>query len=153
MILPDNANEKGLQIQMDGMPLVNGHNILIPQGETVKKTITVRQTDQSVLDYEGVGIVLASRFQAIEIRDRATLNVHFKPSSSPIDLVINEPIFNIENMNHNQGNLEMKLTNFNRQFKGMKKLGVEYRYEGSTAWTQPSGGHLYLPCLHHDDVR
>ncbi len=144
MILPDNANEKGLQIQMDGMPLVNGHNILIPQGETVKKTITVRQTDQSVLDYEGVGIVLASRFQVIEIRDRATLNVHFKPSSSPIDLVINEPIFNIENMNHNQGNLEMKLTNFNRQFKGMKKLGVEYRYEGSTAWTQPSGLQFYV---------
>ena len=138
IILPDTNNPKGLNVQMDGLPLSSGHNILIPQGETVKKVITVTQTDQSVLDYDNVAIVLASRFQPIEISDKVLLHTHFKPASSPIDLVISEPVFNIETMQRTHGNLEMKLTNFDRQFKGMKKIGVEYRYEGSTSWTQPS---------------
>ena len=138
IVLPDAFNQKGLNVQMDGLPLSSGHNILIPQGETVKKVIIVTQTDQSVLDYDSVSIVLASRFQPIEISDKVLLHTHFKPASSPIDLVVSEPVFNIETMQRTNGNLEMKLTNFNRQFKGMKKLGVEYRYEGSTSWTQPS---------------
>ena len=138
IVLPDAFNQKGLNVQMDGLPLSSGHNILVPQGETVKKVIIVSQTDQSVLDYDSVSIVLASRFQPIEISDKVLLHTHFKPGSSSIDLLISEPVFNIETMQRTKGNLEMKLTNFDRQFKGMKKLGVEYRYEGSTSWTQPS---------------
>ena len=98
IVLPDAFNQKGLNVQMDGLPLSSGHNILIPQGETVKKVIIVTQTDQSVLDYDSVSIVLASRFQPIEISDKVLLHTHFKPASSPIDLVVSEPVFNIETM-------------------------------------------------------
>lgn len=144
LIIPDADNTKGLKLSIDGVSFGNGHTILIPQGETVKKVITVNQTDQSVLDYDSVKIVLASNYQPGVIADYVMLHTHFKPSSSPIDLVITEPVLNIENMQRNKGNLEIKLTNFNRQFKGMKKLGVEYRYEGSTTWTQPSGLQFYI---------
>ena len=137
IMVQEKANQKGLEILMDGVP-ANGRSIFIPAGEMVKKVITVRQTDQSVLDYTGLELRFCSQYQPIKIYDIATFDVHFKPSSSPIDLAISEPILNIETMARTKGEIDMKVTNFDRQFKGMKKLGVEYRYEGSTTWTQPS---------------
>ena len=88
-------NEQGLQVLMDGVP-ADGRGIYIPAGETVKKVITVRQTDQSVLDYEGVTIWFESMYQPFSIYDECTLNVHFKPSSSPIDLAIQEPVLRLQ---------------------------------------------------------
>ena len=137
LMVQEMADTLGLEVLMDGVP-ANGRAVFIPAGETVKKIITVRQTDQSILDYEGVEIWILSQYQPLKINDMVKLNVHFKPSSSPIDLAINDPVLNIETMERSDGNLEMKVTNFDRQFKGMKKLGVEYRYEGATTWTRPS---------------
>ena len=131
------ANQQGLQVMMDGYP-ADQRTITIPAGETIKKVITLRQSDQSVLDYENLMIKFVSVYQPVKIGDFVTFDVHFKPSSSPINLVINEPVMNIENMQNTDGKLEMKVTNFDRQFKNMKKLGVEYLYEGSTSWSQPS---------------
>ena len=122
---------------MDGVP-ANGRSIFVPAGETVKKIITVRQTDQSILDYEGVEIWFLSQYQPIKINDKCKLNVHFKPSSSPVDLAITDPVLNIETLSRNEGNLEMKVKNFDRLFKGMTNIGVEYRFEGATQWTRPS---------------
>ena len=137
LVVQEMADTLGLEILMDGFP-ANGRSIFIPAGETVKKIITVRQTDQSILDYEGIELLLLSQYQPLIINDMAKLSVHFTPSSSPIDLVMNDPVLNIETLDDTKGNLEMKVTNFDRQFKGMKKLGVEYRYEGATTWAQPS---------------
>ena len=137
IVVVEPSNQQALQVMMDGYP-ADGRTIVIPAGETVKKVITLRQSDQSVLDYENLMIKFVSVYQPIKINDFVTFNVHFKPSSSPISLVINEPVMNIENMKRTDGKLEMKVTNFDRQFKNMQKLGVEYLYEGSTTWTQPS---------------
>ena len=137
ILVQEKANQMGLQILMDGVA-ADGRSVIIPAGETVKKIITVKQTDQSVLDYEDLEIRFQSQYQPIKIYDTVHFSVHFKPSSSPIDMSISEPVLNIETMKRTNGNLEMRLTNFDRQFHGMKKLGVEYRYEGSTSWTQPS---------------
>ena len=137
IMVQEMADTLGLEILMDGVP-ANGRSIFVPAGETVKKIITVRQTDQSILDYEGVEIWFLSQYQPIKINDKCKLNVHFKPSSSPIQLAITDPVLNIETLGRNKGNLEMKVTNFDRQFKGMTKVGVEYRFEGATQWAQPS---------------
>lgn len=89
----EGTNQHGLEILMDGVP-ANGRGIFIPAGETVKKVITVRQTDQSVLDYENIELWFSSAYQAIKIHDIAKLSVHFKPSSSPVELAITEPVVN-----------------------------------------------------------
>ena len=135
-LILEQSNTKGLEILMDGVP-INGRSIMLNQSETTQKVITIRQTDPSVLDYEGIKIRFTSQYQPAKIYDEVTLNAHFVPSSSPIDLVINEPVLNIETLTRNEGDLEMKLTNFDRLFKGMTKVGVEYRYEGSTSWVRP----------------
>ena len=131
VLVQDGTNPNGLEILMDGTP-ASGRGIFIPAGETVKKVITVRQTDQSVLDYENVEIRFTSQNQPAKIKDAVTLNVHFKPASSPIDLVISEPVLNTENKD---GSLSLKLTNFDRQFKNLKSVGVQYRFAGNTQWT------------------
>ena len=143
IMVQEKANQMGLEILMDGFP-ANGRSVFIPAGETVKKVITVRQTDQSVLDYEDLELRFCSQYQPIKINDMVHFNVHFKPSSSPINLVITDPVLNIETQDRNKGDLEMKVTGFDRQFKGMKKLGVEYRYEGSTTWTRPDTLNFFV---------
>ena len=84
LIVQEKANQMGLEILMDGFP-ANGRPILIPAGETVKKVITVRQTDQSVLDYEDLELYFCSQYQPTKIHDMAKFNVHFTPSPSPIN--------------------------------------------------------------------
>ena len=76
-------NQQGLEVLMDGVP-ANGRGVMIPAGETVKKVITVRQTDQSVLDYEGVVLWFESSYQPAKIYSECKANVHFVPSSSPV---------------------------------------------------------------------
>jgi len=136
LIVIEQSNDQGLEILMDGVP-INGRSVLLNQKETTKKVLTIRQTDQSVLDYEGIRIRFCSQYQPLIIYDEVTLNAHFVPSSSPVDLVISEPVLNIETLKRNEGDLELKVTNFNRQFRGMTAVGVEYRYEGSATWTRP----------------
>ena len=131
IMVQEMANQHGLEVLMDGVP-ANGRSIFVPGGETVKKVITVRQTDQSVLDYEGIEIWFLSQYQPIKINDKCVLNVHFKPSSSAVDLAITEPVLNTDNKT---GELQLKLTNFDRQFKNLKNVGVQYRFSGNTQWT------------------
>ena len=131
IMVQEMANQHGLEVLMDGVP-ANGRSIFVPGGETVKKVITVRQTDQSVLDYEGIEIWFLSQYQPIKINDKCTLNVHFKPSSSAVDLAITEPVLNTDNKT---GELQLKLSNFDRQFKNLKNVGVQYRFSGNTQWT------------------
>ncbi len=124
-------NQQGLEVLMDGVP-ANGRGVMIPAGETVKKVITVRQTDQSVLDYEDIVLWFESSYQPAKIYDECKLNVHFVPSSSPVELAIKEPVLNND---REDGILDMKLTNFNRQFKNLRNVGVQYRFQGNTQWT------------------
>ena len=133
LIVPEDADTLGLEILMDGV-MANGRNVYINPGETIKKIITVRQTDQSVLDYDNVKILFASQYQPFDIQDAVSLSVHFAPSSSPIDLAVDEPVLNIETIDRNKGDLMLKLTNFNRQFRNLKSIGVQYRFEGNTQW-------------------
>lgn len=131
LMVQEKANPHGLEVFMDGVA-ADGRSVFVPAGETVKKTITVRQTDQSVLDYEGIEIWFLSQYQPIKINDKCALNVHFKPSSSAVDLAITEPVLNTDNKT---GELQLKLTNFDRQFKNLKNVGVQYRFAGNTQWT------------------
>ena len=126
----EQSNDKGLQILMDGVP-INGRSIMLAQGETTQKVITIRQTDPSILDYKGIRIRFTSQYQAPIIYDEVTLNAHFVPASAPIDLVIEEPVVNSSNTT---ALLQMKLENLDRSFKGLEEVGIEYRYEGNRNW-------------------
>ena len=96
------------------------------------KVLTIRQSDQSILDYEGIKLWFESQYEPNNIHSEVTLNAHFVPSSSPVELAIDEPVVN---SNTPGGELQMKLKGFNRQFKNLRNVGVQYRFQGSTQWT------------------
>ena len=127
----DETNTNGLQILMDGVP-INGRSLYLEHGESVTKVLTIRQTDQSILDYEGIKLWFESQYEPSNIHSEVTLNAHFVPSSSPVELAIDEPVVN---SNTPGGELQMKLKGFNRQFKNLRNVGVQYRFQGSTQWT------------------
>ena len=131
LVVDETSNNNGLQIYMDGVPM-NGRSVLIPKNETVLKTITISQTDQSKLKHEGVKLRFASPYQPSSIYDEVTLNATFVPSSSPVDLIISEPVFN----SNTADSIEMKIANFDRNFTNLKCVGVQYKFEGSTTWVE-----------------
>ena len=131
ILVLDETNKNGLQILMDGVP-INGRSVYLEHSETTTKVLTIRQTDQSVMDFEGIKFWLASQYQPAKIHDEVTLNAHFAPSSSPVTLAITEPVVNC---NTPGGELEMRVKDFNRQFTNLKNVGVQYRFAGNTQWT------------------
>ena len=133
LFIKEPTNTNGLEILMDGVP-INGRALMISQGETVTKQITIRQTDTSILDYEGVELRFASKYQPLMIFDDVTINAHFVPSSSPIDLAVDEPVLNTETLVRNDSNVILKLKDYDRLFKNLRYVGVQYRFEGNTQW-------------------
>ena len=45
LVVVEFTNANGLQIQMDGGAIGNGRAVFVPLGETIRKVITVKQTD------------------------------------------------------------------------------------------------------------
>ena len=131
--ISEDTNEKGLEILMDGTP-VNGRSILLNQNETAQKVISIRQTDESILDYDSIEIWFMSQYQPNVIYDKVLLSVHFQPSSSPVTLMAENPVLNTDVTTGN-GKLQLKLSGFNRHFRNLKEIGVQYRFAGNTQWS------------------
>ena len=131
--ISEDTNEKGLEILMDGTP-VNGRSILLNQNETAQKVISIRQTDESILDYDSIEIWFMSQYQPNVIYDKVLLSVHFQPSSSPVTLTAENPVLNTDVTTGN-GKLQLKLSGFNRHFRNLKEIGVQYRFAGNTQWS------------------
>lgn len=129
----EDSDTTGLQILMDGVP-INGRTIWLEQGTTAQKVLTVKQTDQSILDHEGIRIRFLSQYQPATIYDEVVLNAHFMPSSSPVELTVANPVVNTDPTTGN-GKLNLKVSGFNRQFKNLKQIGIQYRFAGNTQWT------------------
>ena len=134
----DGSNPNGLQFIIDGVRFNSGRSVVVPSGGTITKTLEVRQSDVSILDYDDVVINFASSCQSDTysvngiIRDQCTFGVHFKPSSSPVILETDGFVVNTVT----GGNLALTLTGFDRNFQGLKTMGVEYKSDGATRWTQ-----------------
>ena len=134
----DESNSNGLKLMIDGVTLSDGRSFVVNAGEVLTKTLTVSQSDFSVLDYEGLGLSLISACQGDPtsfhpvIGDTCTFDIHFKPSSSPVTLMADAFVVN----NTSAGKLDLKLTNFDRSFQGLKSMGVEYKAEGDAQWNR-----------------
>ena len=131
--ISESTNQKGLEILMDGTP-VNGRSILLNQNETAQKVISIRQTDESILDYDSIEIWFMSQYQPAIIYDKVLLSVHFQPSSSPVTLTAENPVLNTDVTTGN-GKLQLRLSDFNRHFRNLKEIGVQYRFAGNTQWS------------------
>ncbi len=157
----DGTNPDGALISVDGQVLTEGRLINVQGGQTVSKSLQLRQTKQDVLDYfgsnkpndelygKGIGIVFASESQPEDIADTVFITARFTPSSSPVSLALSNSIMNTQTGT----DLTLTFKDFDRNYNNLKAFRLQYKKQGATDWTQikeyvlgePSGNQLKLP--------
>ena len=127
--LLESSNPNGAQLIIDGSPLTgDGRAVHIPYGE-ITKSLQLKQSDMSKLDYERIGIILSSQHQS-SIADTVYVTAHFVPSSSPVTLAVNTNIINT----HTDTVLVLTMKDFDRHFYNLKAFRMQYKQQGGQ-WT------------------
>ena len=137
LLLIDDSASSSAKISINGMPLTESRIIKIPAGETVTKVLQLSQTDLSVLDFNNIGIVLASQTQYDatttweQIADTAYITAHFVPSSSPVTMALDHTTLN----SSVGSDLNISFSQFDRTYRNLKAFRIQYKKQGNTDWT------------------
>ena len=150
LIPVDGANPKGALLSLPTGPIGDGRTILVPYGEEVKVILTLEQGNLDVTDYEDIEIALTSTCQndptSIHgaISSSIKLSAHFVPASTPVDMAIDKTVINTNNKDED---LSIRVTGFDRNFQGLKRVDIQYMAPGAQSWSLLRS---YIP---NDDVR
>jgi hypothetical protein len=79
----DESNPNGAKMLVDGAPIGNGRDFIVPAGETLTKTLEVGKG--AVMNYDNLKLILQSQCQD-DIVDTLSFSVHFTPSCSEVNL-------------------------------------------------------------------
>ena len=133
--LVEGSNPDGLEISMDGGP-VEG-SFFINGGDSIVKTVTMRQGNPSVRRYDNIRLRLASQCQNNpassfgEIADTVSLSVEFVPACSDIRLEIPNPILNKQT----EGNLPMTVDRYDLNRQSLNGIEIQMKGISDTIWT------------------
>lgn len=133
----DESNPNGAKITIDGSILTENRIIKIPAGETVTKSLQLWQTNNSILNYDKIGIVLASQSQYDptrtwqQIADTVYISAQFVPSSSAVAMKLDRTTLNSQTGD----NLNISFSQFDRDYHNLKAFRIQYRKQGETGWT------------------
>ncbi len=136
LLLVDNEYSDNVKVTINGMPLTDNRLVRVPAGETVTKTLQLYQTDLGVLDFNRVGIVLASTTQYDntstwdQIADTTYVEAHFVPSSSPVTMALDLTTLNAAT----GSDLTVRMSDFDRTYKNLKAFRIQYKKQGATDW-------------------
>ena len=126
----ETTNKDGAIISVDGTPLTTGRPYYIPKGESLIKTLTVRQSKTDVLNYEGIKLNLSSACGDTTFSKPIT--VKYVPSCSDLDLEIESLT-----MNSVTGDkAKLKLRNFDQSYSNFRGIKIQYKLEGEKDWNQ-----------------
>ena len=136
LFIDDATNPDGAQLLIDGLPLTDGRIFRVPAGQTIYKSLQIKQSNLGILNYDSIGIILASVGQSDPmskmpvIADTTYVSVHFVPSSSPVTLEVNTNIINT----HTDTVLVLTMKDFDRNFYNLKAFRIQYKQQGGK-WT------------------
>ena len=137
LLMMDETNPDGAQLSIDGVALSDNRVIKVPAGEVVKKTLLLKQSNLGILDYERIGIVLASQEQGDptgtfpQIADTVYISAFYVPSSSPVKMELNRTLLN----SSSGANLDITFNSFDRNYYNLKAFRIQYMKQGDTDWT------------------
>ena len=137
LLMIDESNPNGAKITIDGSILTDNRIIKIPAGETVTKSLQLWQTNNSILNYDKIGIVLASQSQYDptrtwqQIADTVYISAQFVPSSSAVAMKLDRTTLNSQTGD----NLNISFSQFDRNYHNLKAFRIQYRKQGETGWT------------------
>ena len=95
------TNANGAQIFMDGKNIAEGIELLLQGGEQIQKTLTIRQSDEDILEYEDMVLRMYSLSQPEDgtgnfpgIYSDQTVSVFYQPSCTDIELAATTSVVN-----------------------------------------------------------
>ena len=128
------SNPNGLQIYMDGEPLVNGVEMWIEYGVPLVKTLTIKQSDNSILDYNDIKLILANSCKPeVWVYEDVSFSAHFVPAAPDITLKLDKNILNQQAVLSGK-QVVATISDINRLFNGLKGVRLKYRFAGDAQW-------------------
>ena len=127
------TNPNGLILELDGMPLTDVRQIRVKYGEEITKVLKVRQSSTDILDYENIAIRFGSVCDIFDYSE-AYISAKFIPSSSPVKLVSNSRLANINGLN-NGGKIRFTISDYDRSYRNFGCIRLEYRSVTNENWT------------------
>ena len=156
LMVKTDSNPNGLQIFMDGQSLLNGTELWLPYGVPLTKTLTIKQSDHSILDYKDITLVIANVCQpAAWSFGEVSFSAHFVPAAPDITLNLDKTILN-QRAVHSGEQLKATISDINRMFTGLKGIRLKYRFVGDAQWVTAHEwftGQQYLPEGRETDVQ
>ena len=135
----DETNPHGAYLSIDGVSILEEHSIRIRAGEngTIEKTLQLIQTDQGILEYDSIAVVLKSQCQGNLVASRIiadTIYIHasFIPSCSNISLQIED---NVLNSSVKGSILPIVIRDYNINYTSLEGVRLQYKAERDNAWT------------------
>ncbi len=131
----DKSNPDGALVSVDNLSIATGRPIFLEAGTPMKKQLTIRQTDLSILDYEDIKVVLSSQCQNDPsgtygaVADTLTFTVHFVPSCSPIDIHIDNRV-----LNNNSPELTVRVDGYDLNYSSLKGIDIQIKGERDNNW-------------------
>lgn len=137
LLMDDESNPHGAIVSIDGTPLTDGRLVKVPATETVTKKLQIMQSDQSVLRYDSIAIVLGSQMQWDptsvygQIADTVYVTAEFVPSSSPVEMALNKTVIN----QFTKDTLDITFRNFDRKYYGLESFRIQTYVPGASGWS------------------
>ena len=139
LLVIDETNPNGAKISIDGQVLTENRLIKIPGGQTVEKALQLTQTNLGILDYDSIGVVLASQSQYDptsiwdQIADTVYISARFVPSSSAVTMKLDHTTLNT--MLGDNAELNISFNQFDRNYNNLKAFRLQYLAPGDLSWT------------------
>lgn len=132
----DSTNPHGAAVLMDGYNITNGRTILVPAGQTLKKSVQILQTNPDVYDYEGIQLRISSicqgdataNYPAIEAT--LALSAHFQQTGSDVAIKVEENALNIST----GPLLHIDISDYDKNSAGLKSIRLQAKQEGDPSW-------------------
>ncbi len=146
LMIDPNSNPHGLQVYMDGQSLLNGAEIWLNYGVPLVKTITIKQSDHSILDYKDITFVIANTCNpSAWTYGDVSFSAHFVPAAPDITLKLDKNILNQSAVESGE-QIKVTISDINRMFTGLKGVRLKYRFAGDTQWIT---AHEWLTSPNH----
>ncbi len=125
------TNQHGAALWLNQLNITEGAKIFVEAGKKLNQTLTLTQSDLSVLDYEGIQVFLQSDCDESLI-DYVTLEAHFQPACTDINFAVNNTVINGNNPN---ANITLTANGYDKSFSSLQAIKLQMRGSADNYWT------------------
>lgn len=139
LMVDDDSNANGATLSIDGVGITGeGRLFKVEAGQTLDKTLVLRQSRTDVHDFENIRLVFASDCQydptddIADIADTISISAYFKPSSSDFKLSFANDQTLVNSVTGTS--LPLIVENLQRDYINFAGVALEYKPETSSTW-------------------